>query len=355
MVLNTQESISPALAAFIREMPKVELHVHFLGAMQPETVLELARRNNVTLPYNTLEGLREWYGFRDFRHFIDVYMEAVRVTETIEDIEYATWAFLQGQAAQNIVYTELTYTPRLEHLRDNTLPFSEQLAALNRIRARTEAELGVSMGIVIDIPRDIAGDNADLYLNATLEGFGNGVIAFGIGGYEPGNPPERYAKQFEAAYEAGIPCVPHAGEHAGPESVWSALRVCHAVRIGHGVHSIEDPELVAYLRDHQIPLEVCPTSNVALKGYPSLTDHPIQRLMDAGVIVTVNSDDPPMFSTTLTNEFEVCAATFGWDVDTIENLTLTAIRVALLPEETKAALVKRFAAEFTRLREVHGL
>jgi adenosine deaminase len=149
--------------------------------------------------------------------------------------------------------------------------------------------------------------------------------------------------------------VPHAGETVGPESVWSAIRVCHPVRIGHGVRSVEDSELVAYLRDQRIPLEVCPTSNVALKGYPTLADHPIQRLMDAGVIVTVNSDDPPMFNTTLTNEFEACAATFGWDVDTIEKLTFNAVRAALVPEETRATLVKRFEVEFQRLRLEYGL
>lgn len=355
MTQTSVTTLSPALATLIREMPKVELHVHFLGAMQPETVLELARRNNVALPYDTLEGVREWYRFRDFRHFIDVYMEAVRVTDTVDDIEYAAWAFLQGQAAQNIVYSEMTYTPRLDHLKNNRPSFAEQLAALNRARARAEAELGVSMGVVIDFPRDITVDEADLYVNAAIEGFGKGVVAFGIGGYEPGNPIERYARQFEAAYRAGVPSVPHAGEHVGAESVWGAIRVSHPVRIGHGVRSIEDPALVAYLRDHQIPLEVCPTSNVALKGYASVAEHPIQRLMDAGVIVTVNSDDPPMFNTTLTREFEVTAEAFGWDADVIRTLSLNAIRVSLLPDARKTELARRFETEFAALREQLGL
>ena len=355
MTLTTKEALSPALTAFIQVMPKVELHVHFQGAMQPETVLELARRNQVMLPYDTVDGVREWYGFRDFRHFIDVYVRTCRVIVTPDDIEYAAWAFLQGQAAQNIVYSELTVTPLVRHLQNNALPFPDQLAALNRAKARAEAELGVSMGFVIDIPREVTLDEADLFLNATLEGFGKGVVAFGLGGYEPGNPAERYARQFEAAHEAGIPCVPHAGEHAGPESVWGAIRVCRPVRIGHGVRSIEDPELVAYLRDQRIPLEVCPTSNVALKGYPTLADHPIQRLMDAGVIVTVNSDDPPMFNTTLTNEFQACTDTFGWDANTIETLTLNAVGATLLPAAEKVAMLERFEQEFRRLRTEYGV
>lgn len=342
-------TLSPALAALIRQMPKVELHVHFQGAMQPETVLELARRNRVSLPFDTLEGLREWFRFRDFRHFIDVYMEAVRVTETVEDIEYGAWAFLQGQAAQNIIYSELTFTPRIDHLKSNHPPFSEQLAAFKRATMRAEKELGISMGVVIDFPRDITVDEADLYVNAAIEGYGRGVVAFGIGGYEPGNPIERYRRQFDAACAAGVPNVPHAGEHVGPESVWSAIRVANPARIGHGVRSIEDPELVAFLRDHQIPLEICPTSNIALKGYPTLADHPIQRLIDAGVIVTVNSDDPPMFSTTLTDEFLLTAETFGWDADTLEALTLNAVRSTLLPDARKAAVAHFVKAEFARL------
>jgi adenosine deaminase len=181
------------------------------------------------------------------------------------------------------------------------------------------------------------------------------VVAFGIGGYEPGNPIERYARQFEAAYQAGIPNVPHAGEHAGPESVWSAIRLAHPVRIGHGVRSIEDPELVAYLRDQRIPLEVCPTSNIALKGYPALVEHPIQRLIDAGVVVTLNSDDPPMFNTTLTDEFLLTAEAFGWDSAMIETLTLNAVRAALLPEDRKATMEQRFKADFVRLRTQLGV
>jgi adenosine deaminase len=235
------------------------------------------------------------------------------------------------------------------------MPFPNQLAAINRARAWGRAEFGVTCGVIIDIPRHIAPEDGLTVTEWAISGYGNGVVALGLAGLEAGYLAEKFAASFERASAVGIPSVPHAGEHAGPESVWSAIRVCNPVRIGHGVRSIEDPELVAYLRDQRIPLEVCPTSNVALKGYPTLADHPIQRLMDAGVIVTVNSDDPPMFNTTLTREFQVCAETFGWDANTIETLTCNAVRATLLSAEERVALLERVEKEFHRLRAEYGV
>ncbi|MEO8612964.1 MAG: adenosine deaminase [Chloroflexota bacterium] len=331
-----------SLSEFIREMPKVELHVHLQGATQPETWLELAKRNNVPLPADTVEGIREWFTFTDFRHFIDTYIQVVKTLVTPEDLELMTREFLKNQAAQHIVYSEVTYTPRLSTIRDAGIN-REQLAAINRARAWAEAEFGVIMGLVIDIPREVTAEDAEFYADWAINGYGNGVVAFGIGGYEPGNLPEKYAKTFARVYEAGIPCVPHAGETVGPESIWNALEVCHPVRIGHGVRCIEDAKLVDLLREKQIPLEVSPTSNICLKVYPTLAQHSLPRLIDSGLCVTINSDDPPMFNTTLTNEYAVCAETFGWGTDDIERLSLNALRASFLPEARKTELEKNFA------------
>lgn len=337
------------LSDFIREMPKVELHVHLQGATQPETWLELAKRNNVPLPVDTVAGMREWFKFTDFRHFIDVYIQVMKTLVTPDDLELMAREFLKNQAAQNIVHSEVTYTPRLNTIRDTGVR-ADQLAAINRARAWAESELGVSMGMVIDIPREITPDDAEFYADWAINGYGNGVVAFGIGGYEPGHPPSKYAKTFARVYEAGIPCVPHAGETVGPESIWDALETCHPVRIGHGVRCIEDAKLVDLLREQQIPLEVNPTSNICLKVYPSLAQHSLPQLLDAGLYVTINSDDPPMFNTTLTNEYAVCAETFGWDVNRIEQLSLNALRASFLPPDRKTQLEDTFAAAFTGLR-----
>jgi adenosine deaminase len=183
-----------------------------------------------------------------------------------------------------------------------------------------------------------------------IKHFGDGVCALGLGGYEVGHPPEKFQAAFDLVNAAGIPCILHAGETGGADSIWSALRVAKSQRIGHGVRCLEDESLVTYLRERQIPLEVCPTSNVCLNVAPSIAAHPIQRLMDGGMYVTVNSDDPPMFNTTLTDEFVKCADACGWNEAVCEKLTINAVRASLLPPQDKANLEREFRAEFARLQ-----
>ncbi len=341
-----------SLESFIQSMPKVELHVHMEGSIRPETVLTLAQRHHVELPAHTVEGLQDWYTFTDFDHFIEVYMAVANCIRTADDVELIAREFLAGQAAQNIVYSEVTYTAFTQY-QQGGISFDEQLAALNRAREWAEGELGVSMGLVIDIPRYITPAEGLMVADWAIEGFGRGVIAFGLGGPEVGNPPERYKEAFDRTRAAGLPSVPHAGETVGPESIWGALNVLHADRIGHGVRCLDDPALVEELRARQIPLEVSPTSNVCLKVVPDLASHPLPRLLEEGLYVTVNSDDPPMFNTTLTNEYLAVAGTFQFGVDTIEQLMLNAVRASLLPVEDKQAMEKRFLAEFAQLRETH--
>ncbi len=341
-----------SLETFIRAMPKVELHVHLEGAIQPATLLELARRHDVALPASTVEGLRAWYTFTDFRHFVEIYLKVSSCLRTPDDIELIAREFLEGQAAQNIRYTEVTFTA-YTHYYYRGLSFQDQLAALNRARRWAAAELGVTAGLVIDIARGIRPEDGLLVADWAIGGMGDGVVALGLGGPEIGNPPERYVAAFERARAAGLPSVPHAGETVGPESIWGALRSLHAVRIGHGVRCLEDPALVVELRRRQIPLEICPTSNVCLGVVPSLDRHPLPRLVEEGLYVTVNSDDPPMFNTTLTGEYLALADTFGMNVDQIEALALNAVRAALLPEHARAELEASFRAELEWLRREH--
>lgn len=339
-----------SLATFTAKMPKVELHVHLEGAIPPALLLELAHRNNVPLPVNDLEGLRRWYTFTDFPHFIEIYLAASSCILNFDDIELITREFLKGQAAQNIRYSEVTYTA-LTHYITKKMPFADQLAAINRARAWAEQELGVTMGIVLDIPRSVKEEYGALNAEWAISGMGNGIIAFGLGGPEVGNPPEKFKAAFDIARAAGLPSVPHAGETVGAASIWGSLRGLGADRIGHGVRCLEDPVLVAELRDRQIPLEVCPTSNICLKVFPRLEDHALPRLLAEGLYVTINSDDPPMFNTTLTQEYQATAQAFNFDVNLIEKLVLNAVRASLLPSEQKARMEIEFVNEFLRLRE----
>lgn len=342
------------LETFIQAMPKVELHVHLEGSIRPETLLKLAQRHGVDLPAKTVEGLRDWYTFTDFPHFIEVYLAVSACLRSPEDIELIAREFLAGQAAQNIRYSEVTYTA-FTHYHLRGLSFGDQLAALNRARAWAEAEHGVTMGLVLDIPRSIPAEKGLLTADWAISAMGEGVVALGLGGPEVDNPPKKFKAAFDRAHAAGLPSVPHAGETVGPESIWGALNELHAVRIGHGVRCLEDPALVDELRARQIPLEVSPTSNVCLKVFPDLARHALPRLLREGLYVTLNSDDPPMFNTTLTQEYLAVARTFQFGADTLEQLTLNAVRASLLPADTRLTMEQEFQAEFTRLRAADGV
>jgi adenosine deaminase len=337
---------------FIHAMPKVELHVHLEGAIQPATLLALAKQHKITLPADTVEGVRAWYRFKDFAHFVNIYLTISSCLRTPDDIEWIAREFLAGQAAQNIRYSEVTYTA-FTHYHFKKISFRDQLAALNRARAWAEAEHGVTMGLVIDIPRLISAKDGLKVADWAISGMGDGVIALGLGGPEIDNPPERYRAAFDRARAAGLPSVPHAGETVGPESIWGALRALHADRIGHGVRCLEDPALVAELRARQIPLEICPTSNVCLHVVPTLAAHPLPRLLAEGLYVTLNSDDPPLFNTTLTDEYLAVAYTFEMGADDLERFVLNGVRASLLPESARTSLEVEFKAEFARLRNIH--
>lgn len=343
------------LTDYIREMPKAELHVHLEGSVRPETLLKLARHNKIDLPADDVAGVRQWYTFRDFPHFVEVYIKISECIQTVEDIELVAREFLQGQAAQNIRYSEVTYTA-LTHYRQKGIPFDAQLAALNRARAWGQAELGVDMQYVIDIPRNLVDEAASLETAMwAVSGMNAGVVALGLGGAEVGNPPENFTKAFAYARDHGLASIPHAGEHGGPGSVWGALRELGAIRLGHGVQAVQDEALIAYLVEHQIPLEVCPTSNVCLGVAASVATHPIHALLEAGCYVTLNSDDPPMFNTTLTDEYRLTAAAFGWDAGTLEMLSVNAVRAAVLPDTTRDQLEADFRAQFETLRAQYGV
>lgn len=336
------------LASFIRAMPKVELHVHLEGAIRPETLLKLAQTNHVTLPYDSVEGLQQWYKFKNFPHFVEIYVAISSCIKSANDLEWVAREFLTQQAAQNIKYTEATYTAYTIY-QVCGISFEAQFAALNRARAWAAQELGVSMNLIVDIAREVSLEKGIVTTQQVIENYRNGVVALGLGGYEVGHPPEKFRAAFDLANQVGIPCILHAGETGGADSIWGALRSGRSRRIGHGVRCLEDESLVEYLREFQIPLEVCPTSNVCLNVAPSIAQHPIQTLMEKGLYVTLNSDDPPMFNTTLTDEYLVCAEAFHWNEATCEALVVKALRASLLPAEDKMNLEQSFRAEFARL------
>ncbi|HUO86623.1 MAG TPA: adenosine deaminase, partial [Thermoanaerobaculia bacterium] len=293
-----------SLPSFLLRMPKVELHVHLEGSMKPATLLALARRHGVALPADDVAGLADWFRFRDFEHFVEIYLAVSSCLREPADFHTLALDFLAEQARQNVVYSEVHFTIAT-HLA-NGLDGEAVAAALWQACGEGERRFGARMRLIPDIVRNVP-EGADATLEWALANRHRGVVALGLSGIEAGFPNEPFREHFAVAEREGLHRVAHAGEHAGPESIRSVLEVCRAERIGHGVRAVEDPQLVAELARRAIPCEVCPTSNLRLGVFPTYAEHSFDRLYRAGVPVTVNSDDPPFFDTTLTGEYQVLA------------------------------------------------
>lgn len=265
----------------------------------------------------------------------------------MDDYRLIAYEYGIESARQNIRYAEVTFTILTNTLLTG-LPWQEILQGLNAGREQAFADFGVRWQWVFDIVRNNPETQAAV-LDITLAARDQGVVALGLGGVEVGFPPELFVDTFKRAEAEGLPRVPHAGEIAGPESVWSALKLLHAERIGHGVRSIEDPSLVDYLRSNSIPLEVCPTSNICLNVYPSYTAHPLRRLWDAGLFLTIGSDDPPMFGTDLNHEYQLLVKEYNFTQSELERISLNAIHASFLSPAEKQNLEHEFQAEFNRL------
>lgn len=348
-----------SIKSYLCTIPKAELHVHLEGSIQPATLFILAQRNGVDLPVHTLADLQNWFTYRDFNHFVEIYFDISRCLKTAEDYELIAYEFGVSMAQQNVCYAEVTFSPGT-HRYALGVPHDTYFSGLTRGRERARTDFGVEIKWIFDIVRNVEdearnGVLADYTTSVAIEGKDDGVVALGLGGAEVGYPPERFARWFEKARGAGLHCVPHAGETVGPVSIWGALKVLGAERLGHGVRAIEDLTLVAYLAEHRIPLELSPTSNIRLGIYASIAEHPLPRLYAAGVPITVNSDDPALFNTTLNAEVKLLVDPFNLDINMVNEVVLNGVRYSFLPIEEKQLMEATFQTEMVRLRQEAGL
>jgi aminodeoxyfutalosine deaminase len=321
--------------AFIAGLPKAELHVHHVGSASPRVVAQLAARHEGHTPVPAdPAALSRYFEFRDFGHFVEIYLSVVDLIRDAEDVRLLTFEVARDLARQHVRYAELTVTP-YSHVRRG-IPASEFCAAIEDARRRAEAELGVVLRWCFDIPGEAGLEAAEQTLRIALDCRPDGLVSFGLGGPEIGVPRPQFAPYFDAARAAGLRSVPHAGETTGPETIWDAIRHLGAERIGHGISAARDPELMAYLAEHGIPLEVCPTSNLRTRAVAALDEHPLPTLVAAGVPVSVNSDDPPMFGTTLTREYEVAARLLDLDAAGVAELAKAAVTASFLPDPERA-------------------
>ncbi len=321
----------------VADLPKIELHLHHEGAAPPDFIRQLAFEKDVDLSkvFNDQGG----YAFRDFVHFLSVYEAATSVLKTPEDYARLTRAILEESAANGVVYTESFISPDFCGGGD-VGAWREYLAAIEEAANTAEAELGITLRGVVTCVRHFGPEKAKAAALCAAETAGNFVVGFGMGGDEGQGHQGDFSYAFDMAREAKLHLTTHAGEFGGPESVREAIHDLKVSRLGHGVRAIEDDALIEEIVARQITLEVCPGSNVVLGLYPSIEAHPINRLHAAGVKVTVSTDDPPFFATTMRREYEMLHQAFGWQAEDFAELNRNAAQAAFCDDETRKRVMK---------------
>ena len=288
------------IPALLRAMPKAELHIHIEGSLEPELIFALAQRNGVALAYENVAALRAAYAFTDLQSFLDIYYAGASVLRTVQDFEDMAMAYFQRAAADHVVHAELFFDPQTHTARG--VSFETVISGLTRGCERAQRELGVSSALILCFLRHLSEEEAFATLEEALPYRGQ-FIGVGLDSSERGNPPEKFARVFARCGELGLHRVAHAGEEGPPAYIRSALDVLHVERVDHGVRCIEDPSLVQRLARERVPLTVCPLSNLKLRVFDTLAEHNLATLLDAGLAVTVNSDDPAYFGGYINQNF----------------------------------------------------
>ena len=280
------------LPALLRQAPKAELHIHIEGSLEPELIFKLAQRNGVALPYASVDALRAAYAFTDLQSFLDLYYAGAAVLLKEQDFFDMAWAYFEHAAADNVVHTEIFFDPQTHTERG--VPIEAVIVGLEHACRRAHAEFGLSARLILCFLRHLSEEAAFATLEQALP-YRHHFIGVGLDSGERGNPPEKFARVFARCRELGLHVVAHAGEEGPPAYIWSALDVLKVERIDHGVRCVEDPLLVQRLARDRMPLTVCPLSNLKLRVFETLADHNLAALLDAGLVATVNSDDPAYF------------------------------------------------------------
>ncbi|UCF79204.1 MAG: adenosine deaminase [Candidatus Eiseniibacteriota bacterium] len=337
------------LQRFVSRMPKVELHLHIEGAIPPETLFEMAREKGDDPPLRDLEDLRRKLTYTDFAHFIELWTWMTTLLREEEDFERIAYDALKALSAQNVKHVEASYSPG-DYWRQG---FSVQgiTESLLRGRARAQAELGIRCQFIVDLIRDHGPERGARYLDEVTPYLGQGVVGIGLGGSEQDFRADPYASLYREAERRGFRLTAHAGEVAGAESIWTVARKLGVQRIGHCTRAYEDPDLVLFLSEQQIPLEMCVTSNVRTGVTKSVEAHPIGEYFRQGLRVVVNSDDPTMFNTSITQEYETLVRRLGFSLEDLKQLSTNAVEASFMSQDEKAAMKLLFQKEWEELGE----
>jgi adenosine deaminase len=326
---------------FAFRLPKAELHLHIEGTFEPELIFALAARNRVTLPYPSVDALRHAYAFTNLQSFLDLYYAAMAVLRTEQDFAELADAYLARAAAQGVVHAEIFFDPQAHTARG--VPFATVIDGLWSSLRQSEARHGITTSLIMCFLRDQREESALATLEQALP-YGDRIVAVGLDSAEVGNPPQKFARVFGRALAEGWKTVAHAGEEGPPQYVTDARDVLHVSRIDHGVRSLEDPRLVARLRDQRIPLTVCPFSNVKLRVVDTLADHPLARMLEAGLCATVNSDDPAYFGGYVGENFEDVAQALDLGTSELVTLARNSFEASFLDGAVRSAYLARLDA-----------
>ena len=331
--------------SLIKRLPKCELHIHIEGSLEPELIFALARRNGVRLAYTSVEALRHAYRFRNLQDFLDIYHQSMSVLITEQDYYDLAWAYLQRACADHVRHVEMFFDPQGHTARG--IAFSTVVGGLHRAIVDAERELGVKASLIMCFLRHLDEADAEKTLDCALA-FRDKIVGVGLDSSEAGHPPSKFRHVFDRARVAGFFLTAHAGEEGPPSYVWEALDVLGVARIDHGNRSLEDPALVGRLARERVALTVCPLSNLRLRVVDDLKLHPLRRMMNQGLVVTVNSDDPAYFGGYINENYRAVSEALSLGRDEILAIVRNGIQASLMtPSDKDNALadVDRVLAE----------
>lgn len=314
-------------------LPKAELHLHIEGTFEPELIFSIAERNKIKVPFESVEALRAAYEFQDLQSFLNLYYAGMNVLRTEQDFHDLAAAYFEKAHAQNVVHAEIFFDPQAHTSRG--IPFDVVIDGLSKAAHDSKEKYGITSKLIMCFLRDQSAESAMQTLDSALK-YGDRIVAVGLDSAEVGNPPQKFKDVFDKARANGWLTVAHAGEEGPPEYVWEALKLLKVRRIDHGVRSLEDPELTRHLIEEQMPLTVCPLSNVRLKVFQHLKQHNLKKMLELGIRATINSDDPAYFGGYVSDNFRAAQSALELNQEELETLARNSFHASFLTDSERA-------------------
>lgn len=331
-------SVNKSLEEYIKGIPKAELHLHIEGTLEPELMFELAKRNNIEIKQKSIQELRDAYHFNNLQEFLDIYYEGASVLITEQDFYDMTWAYFEKAHLQNVIHAEIFFDPQT-HI-NRGINFETVINGIHKALDDAKAKFGITSRLIPCFLRDIEPKSAMETLNQACA-YKNWITAFGLDSAEVGNSPSKFKEVFDTARAKGFLTVAHAGEEGPAEYIWEAINLLKVSRIDHGNHSLDDETLVEHLSRTKIPLTICPLSNLKLKVVKNLKEHPLKKMMQKGLLVTLNSDDPAYFGGYVNENYLALAESLDLTREEIYQLAQNSFSASFLDENEKEIMIKK--------------